>query len=96
MKFTDSSINGGEESNGWLGIRVTCTDADDHAIDLVKLIYDDASTAAPDIFGDVGVVIGDDGVVYYLETDGPTLTSAISPLVLGSRRISVTYARAGL
>lgn len=72
VKFTDSSINGGEESNGWLGIRVTCTDADDHAIDLVKLIYDDASTAAPDIFGDVGVVIGDDGVVYYLETDGPT------------------------
>jgi hypothetical protein len=58
VKFTDAAINGGAESNGWVQVRVGSTGVDDHSIDLVKLIYDDASTEAPDIFG------GDDGVIF--------------------------------
>lgn len=65
VKFTDASINGGIESNGWLQVRVASTGEDDHTIDLVKLIYDDASTEAPllggSLDGDGGVISNDGG-----------------------------------
>lgn len=59
VKFTDAGINSGAESNGWVEVRVASTGTDDHSIELVKLIYDDESTEAPDIYGDGGVVFVD-------------------------------------
>ncbi len=69
VKFTDAAINGGAESNGWVQVRVASTGVDDHAIELVKLIYDDASTEAPDLYG--GSIDGDGGVVFYDGDGGP-------------------------
>jgi len=54
VTFSDESINGGQESNGWVEVRVASTDPDDHTIDLVRFIYDDASTEAPDVHDNGG------------------------------------------
>jgi hypothetical protein len=71
VKFADAAINGGAESNGWVQVRVASTGVDDHSIDLVKLIYDDASTEAPDLFGGDGWTDGGDVVTVYDGDGGP-------------------------
>lgn len=82
VKFTDAGVNGGAESQGWVEVRVASTGIDDHAIELVKLIYDDASTGAPDLYGggdsggdggDGGVIDGDGDVIVYDGDDGVIL-----------------------
>ncbi len=70
VKFTDAGINGGSESNGWIQVRVASTGTDDHSIDLVKLIYDDESTEAPNLWDD-GYLGDGDGWVYIDGEFGP-------------------------
>lgn len=47
ISFTDSRINGGQETNGFLEIRAFNTNANLHTIEIVRLVFDDASTTAP-------------------------------------------------
>ena len=54
VSFRDSRINGGITSNALLEVRSRNTGRTDHRIDLVRLIFDDSSTAAP-----IGILPGD-------------------------------------
>ena len=47
ITFTDSSINGGAPTDGWLQVNAFNTSATDHTVELSRLIFDDASTTRP-------------------------------------------------
>jgi len=90
VKFADAAINGGAESNGWVQVRVASTGVDDHSIDLVKLIYDDASTEAPELFGGDGWTDGGDVVTVYDGDGGPYLVDAFFARGLMQRNVAFT------
>ena len=47
ITFTDSRINGGEQTEGWLQVNAFNTSATNHTVELSRLIFDDASTTRP-------------------------------------------------
>lgn len=47
IRFTDSRINGGAETNGYLHVRAQNFSTTEHEIELIRLIFDDASTDYP-------------------------------------------------
>ncbi len=47
VRFTDSRINGGTETKGYLHVRAMNFTHTQHHIDFIRLIYDDASTEYP-------------------------------------------------
>ena len=47
ITFTDSSINGGAPTDGWLQVNAFNTSATDHTVELYRLIFDDASATRP-------------------------------------------------
>ena len=47
ITFTDSSINGGAPTEGWLQVNAFNTSSTDHTVELSRLIFDDASTTRP-------------------------------------------------
>ena len=47
LTFTDSRINNGEATFGFLEVRAFNTAVDSHVVQFVRLVFDDASTAAP-------------------------------------------------
>jgi len=53
VRFSDARINGGQPTNGLLEVRAFSTSPSSHTVRLVRLVFDDASTAEP-----TGVVPG--------------------------------------
>src|SRR5690606_1758897 len=53
VTFTDARINGGQPTHGLLEVRAFSTSQTEHTVRLVRLVFDDASTAAP-----AGIVAG--------------------------------------
>lgn len=53
VPFTDSRINNGAETNGLLEVRAFNSSKTEHTVQLLRLVFDDASTAEPS-----GVVAG--------------------------------------
>jgi len=53
VRFSDARINSGQPTNGLLEVRAFSTSPSSHTVRLVRLVFDDASTAAP-----TGVVPG--------------------------------------
>lgn len=53
VTFTDKRINGGVLTNGWLEVNARNLSTTNHSISLVRLVFDDASTARPG-----GVAVG--------------------------------------
>ena len=47
ITFTDSSINGGALTEGWLQVNAFNTSSRDHTVEFSRLIFDDASTTRP-------------------------------------------------
>jgi hypothetical protein len=47
ITFTDSRINGGTLTEGWLQVNAFNTSATDHTIQFARLIFDDANTTRP-------------------------------------------------
>ena len=47
VTFTDPSINGGAQTEGWLQVNAFNTSSTDHTVELSRLIFDDASTTRP-------------------------------------------------
>ena len=47
ITFTDSRINGGAATEGWLQVNAFNTSATDHTVELSRLIFDDASATRP-------------------------------------------------
>ena len=47
IRFTDSRINGGQRTEGWLQVNAFNTSATNHTVELSRLIFDDASTTRP-------------------------------------------------
>jgi hypothetical protein len=47
ITFTDSRINGGNLTEGWLQVNAFNTSATDHTVEFSRLIFDNASTTAP-------------------------------------------------
>jgi hypothetical protein len=47
ITFSDSRINGGAETEGWLEVYAFNTSTTDHTAALTRLIFDDASTTRP-------------------------------------------------
>ena len=47
ITFTDSRVNGGVATQGWMEVWAYNTSATDHTVELTRLIFDDASTTRP-------------------------------------------------
>ena len=47
IRFTDSRINGGQQTTGWLQVNAFNTSSSNHTVELSRLIFDDASTTPP-------------------------------------------------
>ena len=47
VTFTDSRINGGAATNGYLQVNAFNTSSTNHTVELTRLIFDDASTTRP-------------------------------------------------
>ena len=47
IRFTDSRINGGQQTTGWLQVNAFNTSSSNHTVELSRLIFDDASTTRP-------------------------------------------------
>ena len=54
ITFTDSMINGGVTTNGFLDVRASNTSFTEHVVEILRLVFDDESTAQP-----TGVIAGD-------------------------------------
>ena len=54
LKFTDAKINNGAQTNGLLEVRAFSTSKTLHTVQLVRLVFDDASTAQPPTGGPGG------------------------------------------
>lgn len=53
--FTDSRINGGAETNGFIEVRAENENATQHNIAILRLIFDDADVAAPSDAAPMGI-----------------------------------------
>jgi hypothetical protein len=52
ITFSDSRINGGATTSGWLEVNAFNTSYTDHTVQLTRLIFDDASTTRP-VFAEI-------------------------------------------
>jgi hypothetical protein len=56
VTFTDTRINGGAATNGWLQVNAFNTSTTNHTVELARLIFDDASTTRPALVSVPGVL----------------------------------------
>lgn len=55
ITFTDSRINGGSPTEGWLQVNAFNTSGTNHTVELTRLIFDDANTTRPSFTSIPGV-----------------------------------------
>lgn len=48
VQFTDARINAGQETNGLIEVVATSTSKTDHVVEIIRLVFDDESTAEPE------------------------------------------------
>jgi hypothetical protein len=49
ISFSDGMINGGAPTQGWLEVHAFNTGLEDHTVEFTRLVFDNASTARPEL-----------------------------------------------